>query len=68
MKNDRENRRLYRLNTEQCEAWYELGAPIFVHKLKFFISISLYTIDNYFLIKNTYNAVTLDGKENSSYP
>lgn len=55
------------LRDNYAEAWYELGAPIFIPFVKFLIAVTIYFVDNFFLIKNTYNAVTMKDPENVYY-
>lgn len=56
-----------RIGDEYSEAWYELGSPIQLPFLKYLISVTSYLVDNFFLLKNTYNALVQDdGTENEA--
>lgn len=56
------------MQDEYSEAWYDLGAPIQLPLLKYLISTIQYVVDNFFLIKNTYNALTYTGSEDMTHP
>lgn len=53
------------IGDEWAEAWDELGAPILIPFIKFLIAVSIYFIDSYFLVKNTYSAIKHKNDSNS---
>lgn len=56
------------IDDKYYEMWYDIAQPVQFPLLKYLIAVVQYLVDNFFLIKNTYNALYHHDQDNTGHP